>query len=197
MPRNFSYRGVALTDPRVVMRALIGILLAANLAAAIIAFKPFGGSADDLRRRQEALRDQLIRAQANLATAGRLAEKVQAARTQGDQFMARFIMDKRKAYSLVLEELNSAANQAGIKPSTAQLSAEAIEGSDTLQMLTVTAGFEGTYANLSKFVNLIDRSPRFLIIDSMIAAAPQGQGGKTVTVTLRIDAFINDAGADS
>jgi len=47
MPKDFK---AAIKDPRVVMRAIIGVLLAANLVAAILAFKPFGGSAEDLRR---------------------------------------------------------------------------------------------------------------------------------------------------
>jgi len=69
MPRNFNFewKGVTAKDPRVVMRAIIGLLLAANLVAAVIAFKPFGGSAEDLRRQTEMQRSQLARAQANLA----------------------------------------------------------------------------------------------------------------------------------
>jgi hypothetical protein len=65
MPRNFkfagklSWKGATMKDPRVVMRAIIGALLAVNLAAAVVAFKPFGGSADDLRREREALQGQL------------------------------------------------------------------------------------------------------------------------------------------
>ena len=41
------------------MRAVIGALLVANLAMAVVAFKPFGGSADDLREDQATLSAQL------------------------------------------------------------------------------------------------------------------------------------------
>ena len=57
-------------------------------------------------------------------------------------------------------------------------------------MLTTTVGFDGTYANLTKFVNLLDKSPRFLIIENMQAAAPQQQGGQALNVTLKIDTFV-------
>ena len=63
MPKSFDISGLKLKDPRVAMRALIGVLLAANLAAAVVAFKPFGGSAEDLRREQQMLTAQLTRAQ--------------------------------------------------------------------------------------------------------------------------------------
>ena len=41
MPKSFKIG--AIKDPRVVMRAIMGVLLAGNLATAVIAFHPFGG----------------------------------------------------------------------------------------------------------------------------------------------------------
>jgi type IV pilus assembly protein PilO len=205
MLRSFSvpWKGVTVKDPRVVMRAIIGLLLAANLAAAVIAFKPFGGSAEDLRRQTEMLRARLARAQANVATTKKLVDKVQAARAAGDQFMTKYVVERRAMASTVLEELNRLAADAQIKVGTETFSQEEIEGSDTISMLSISAGFEGSYASLAKLVNLLDRSPRFLIIENMVAAAPQGttgqagqaaagQGDKALNVTLRIDTFVRD-----
>ncbi|SPF34903.1 Fimbrial assembly family protein [Candidatus Sulfopaludibacter sp. SbA4] len=201
MPRNFNFewKGVTAKDPRVVMRAIIGLLLAANLVAAVIAFKPFGGSAEDLRRQTEMQRSQLARAQANLANTRKMVEKVQAARTQGDQFMTKYVQDRRTMASTILEEINQLATQAGIKAGQEAFSPELVEGSDTISMLSISVGFEGTYASLAKLVNLLDRSPRFLIVENMVASAPQsqtgqaaGQADKALNVTLRIDTFVRD-----
>ena len=196
MPRNFNlaarlkWKGVAIKEPRVAMRAIVGTLLAANLVAAVMAFKPFGGSADDLRREQQALRVQLTRLQARVATSKRLVEKVETARREGDQFLAKFVTDRRVVSSTIQEELNRAAKDAGIKALPATLDLEPIEGSDTLEMMTISAGYEGTYAALTKFVNLLDKSPRFLIIENM-QTAPQ-QGGQALTVTLKLDTFVRE-----
>ncbi len=38
-------------EPRVFLRAIIAVLLIANVAAAVVAFKPFGGGAEDLHQR--------------------------------------------------------------------------------------------------------------------------------------------------
>ena len=46
-------------------------------------------------------------------------------------------------------------------------------------MMTITGGYEGTYGDLVQFMNRLDRSPRFLIVDSM-NASPQ-QGSRTST----------------
>ena len=83
------------------------------------------------------------------------------------------------------------SGMAGVKPRDRSAELNAIEGSDTLQMMSITAGYEGSYANLEKFVNLLDKSPRFLIIESM-QAAPQ-QNGQVLTVTVKLDTFVKEA----
>ena len=68
------------------MRALVGVLLVANLVMAVIAFKPFGGSADDLRQDQARLSAQLRQLQANLEKSKQHVAKIEIARTEGDEF---------------------------------------------------------------------------------------------------------------
>lgn len=187
MPRNFR---VALRDPRVLVRALLGVLLAANLGAAVMAFKPFGGSADDLRRERGELQARLAQLQTHLAQTRKLASKVQSARTEGDNFLGRYVTDRRTMSSTIFEEMDRTAQQAGIKPRDRNVELSPIEGSDTLEMMSITAGYEGPYESLEKFVNLLDRSPRFLIIESLVAA-PQ-QGGQMLNVTLKLDTFVKE-----
>lgn len=188
MPRSFSR---ALRDPRVVFRAVIGVLLAANLAAAVMAFKPFGGSADDLRQHRAELQTQLTGLQARLDRTKQLAGKVDTARKQGDAFLGEYVTDRRTTNSTIFGELDRTAQDAGIKPKESTADLNPIEGSDTLEMMTVTASYEGTFANLQKFVNLLDKSPRFLIIESL-SATPQ-QGGQNLNVSVKLDTFVKEA----
>src|SRR3954449_7289382 len=110
MARNFNLRpALNVKDPRVLMRGVIGLLLVANLAAAVVAFKPFGGSADDLRREQQALTAQLTRAQQQLAASKRLTDKVEQARREGDTFLGKYFTDSQSTAAMVLTELNSTA----------------------------------------------------------------------------------------
>ncbi len=193
MRRNFKLPvTLDVKDPRVAMRGIIGVLLAANLVAAAIAFKPFGGSADDLRREQESLRAQVTRMQQQISTTRQLAGKVEKARTEGNLFLSKYFTETDATSAMILTELDTASKQAGIRMGQAQFNREAIEGSETLQMLTTNVGFEGNYGNLTKFVNLLDKSPRFMIIESLQAAAPQQQGGQALNVTLKIDTFVKE-----
>jgi Tfp pilus assembly protein PilO len=184
------------------MRVLIGVLLAANLVGAVVAFKPFGGSADDLRQDQARLSAQLRQSKANLEASKQIVEKIEIARSQGDEFLAKYIMELRSAPEIIVEELAKAATDAGIRPLPDSFAQEPVEGSDTLQRMTITGGFEGNYAGLTKLVNLLDKSPRFLIIDSMNLNAPQQQNGpqqsasQNLNVTLTVLTWVrDDAGA--
>jgi len=194
MIKNFEW--AKLKQPRVVVRAAIGLLLTANLAAAVLAFHPFGGSADDLRRRSAALGDQLQAAQARVAITHRLAEKVEGARRDGDQFLAQYVVDRRTASSALNAELFHMAQAAGVKAGQIAYEYEEIEGSDTLKMVNIQAAFSGSYQNLTKLVDLIDKSPRFLMIESIQAAAPQGKVA-AMDVQFKIHTFVRGAAEEA
>ncbi len=120
------------------MRALIGVLLAANLAMAVVAFKPFGGSADDLRREQVSLETQLAKLQLKVANSRKQVERVQTAREQGDQFLAKYFMNLRTTASQIDEELLKDAKDSGIRQLPTSYEHQPIEGSDSLEMSNVT-----------------------------------------------------------
>jgi Tfp pilus assembly protein PilO len=196
MRRNFSLAAGLSTlkwkDPRVAMRAVLGVLLLANLVVAAVALKPFGGGADDLRRDRNVLQQQLSQLQKQVDRSKQLMDKVETARTQGDRFLASYFTERRVVTSTIQSELVQIAKDAGITYQPTTWTLEPIEGSDTLAMMTINAGCQGTYAALSKFVNLVDKSPRFLIIESMVAS-PQ-QTGQVLNVTIKIDTFVKEQG---
>ena len=193
MPKSSNGRKspvAALRDPRVVMRAIIGLLLVANLVAAVFAFKPFGGSADDLRLEEGQLRSQLNALTSRVGKTKTLVSKVETARKEGDGFLEKYVTERRVLTSTVQEELNRMAKEAGGSYLPITMNGDPIEGSETLWMLTINAGYQGTYANLSKFVNLIDKSPLFLIIENM-QLTPQ-QTGQNLNVSLKLLTFYRD-----
>lgn len=179
-----------LKDPRVAARVVVGALLAANLVAALAAFHPWGGSAEDLRREEESLRGQVAAARARLERTRALVAKVERARAEGDEFLDRYVTDARVTASVLIAELNRTAKEAGIRQKEATFVMEPVEGSDTLSQMTISVGYEGTYKNLTKFVNLLDKSPRFLIIENMVAA-PQ-QSGPNLNVSFKLDTFVRE-----
>ena len=125
-----------------------------------------------------------------MATSKRLVEKVETARREGDQFLAKYVMDRRTMSSTIQEELNRTAKEAGIKAVPGHARPGADRGQRHAGDDDHLGGVEGSYADLTKFVNLLDKSPRFLIIENM-QTAPQ-QGGQALTVTLKLDTFVRE-----
>ncbi len=198
MPRSFKVpegllpgmSRLKVKDTRVLVRGVLSVLLLANVAAALIVFKPWGGSAEDLARRETDLRQQLTVAQARLAKTRALVAKAVRAQKEGDKFLAEYTTDRRTTFSTIAAELERASQEAGIKPRPASYELEPVEGSDTLYQMTITAAYEGTYANLTKFVNLLDKSPRFLIIESLMAAPQQSNAGDALSISIKLDTFV-------
>src|SRR4030088_588248 len=100
------------------------------------------------------------------------------------------MLNGRSTFSAVLGELNHDAEKVNLKAKDSQYTLEPIEGSDALGMISITANYEGEYPNLTKFINELDRSPRFLIIERL-QAAPQPVG-KVVNANFRLLAFVRD-----
>src|SRR6185503_788335 len=121
MPKSFSFVPAAapwrklslasMKDPRVSVRAALGTLLFLNIVAALILFKPWGGSADDLERQLASMRSQLPRQQAALVKTKALVQKVEKARVEGEQFMAKYMLNGRRTYSSIVAELDRAAER--------------------------------------------------------------------------------------
>ena len=175
-------------NPRALLCLGVGVLLAANAVASYFVFRPFGGSAQDLRRQAAELNSEIRQKQAFLKRTRALASKIELGRDEGDQFMGKYFLPRRSAYSMIVADLNDLAHQASVTPKESAFAVEPVEGSDTLLMMQVSANFEANYQDLVHFVNLLDKSDRLLVVESL-NATPQ-QGGKMLNVMVKLDTFV-------
>ncbi|MEO8050499.1 MAG: hypothetical protein ABI833_08810 [Acidobacteriota bacterium] len=186
MPRSFNGApGITLW-----WRVALGVLLLATIGAAWIVAYPPGGSAHELQRELALLQAQAAAKRTLLASTRQHVAAVELGRTEGDKFLNQYFLARRTAYSTLLSELVDAADRSKIKPKEHAYATDPIEGSDSLSMMSISANYEGTYANLMHFVHEIDRSPRLLIIEAL-NAAPQQTGG-TLNISMKIDTFVRD-----
>jgi len=193
MALDFDLRTIHWRDPRVIMRVILFTLLLANLVAFYFVMVPLGGSPEELDARVASLQQQVVVQRKNLERVRGLSGKMTAARREAEDFEARSFTDRRVAYSTLVGELARAAQETGIRVKEHALVNEEVEGTETLGMITVNANYEGTYGDLLQFVNRMDRSPRFIIIDSM-SATPQ-QGTNLLNVAMKMNIFVRQNGA--
>ncbi len=180
-------------NPRAFIRIGLGLLVAANLAAAYFVWRPIGGSAQELSQQALEMHSQIRQQQGVLDRTRILVSKIESGRGEGDHFMGNYFLARRPAYSIIVGELNDLASQAKVAPRDSVLALEPVEGSDTLDMLQISANFEGTYPDLIHFINLLDKSNRLLIIESL-NATPQQSGGR-LNVMLKLDTFVQEDGS--
>lgn len=194
MAKSFSFSLSRIRDPRFAVRAGLGVLLAANLIAAGLLKFPPGGSAEDLERQMASLQTQVASQRAALEQTRQHAMAVAQGREEGDKFIQQYFLPIRTAAGTLSGELLKAATAAKIKTKGVQFAPQPIEGSNTLQMVIITANYEGLYPDLLKFVHSIDQSPLLLIIESL-NAAPQ-EGSQTLSISMRMDAFVRGGEGD-
>jgi type IV pilus assembly protein PilO len=194
MPKNSSAvaqkAGGPGRDPKLIVRIVLGGLLAANLVAAALVLFPPGGSAEELQREATTLQAQISANQGLLERTRQHVAAVEKGRDSGEEFLSGYFLSSRTAASTLLSELSEAGSRSKIKKLEYANATEPIEGSDDLSMLSITVNFDGEYRDVLNFVHELDRSPRLLIIESL-SAAPQ-QGSKTLSVSMKIDAFIRE-----
>jgi hypothetical protein len=190
MPRSFN---PAANNPRALIRYGLGALALANLVALYFVIRPPGGSAQQLAAQALDLHLEIRQQQATLDRTRQLAGKITLGRGEGDKFMGSYILPRRTAYSTIMAELNDLAGQAKVSARDSAIALEAVDGSDTLDMMQISANFEGLYPDLIHFINLLDKSDRLLIIESL-NATPQ-QSGARISVTLKLDTFVREDGS--
>ena len=186
MPKNSSPRNSSNA-----IRVVLGALVAANLIAAGLVLFPPGGSADELQREMTTLQSQVAQNKARLERTREHVAAVEKGREEGDQFLASYFLERRTAYSTLYAEISEAAIKSKIKQREYSYSTDPIEGSDTLSMMSITANFDGSYADVLNFVHELDKSSRLLIVESL-NVAPQ-QGSNVLSVSMMIDTFVRDA----
>jgi len=178
-------------EPKTLVQAGLVVLLIANLVAAAFAFHLADDSPATLDAQLTASRAALNGAQQRLNKSKTLVQNMELSRNQGDKFLVSYMTPRKHTYSALDGELNKLAESAGMKVGDLNYSLpDPIEGSGDLETLTIQANFEGNYAQLVKFVNLLDRSPRFLLIDSL-QVAPQPKGD-ILNATVKMNAFVKD-----
>jgi len=198
MPKSFSLKfpargGGSIREPKAYLRVIVGVLAFANVVAAFLVFKPPGGSAEDLERELSANMKEQKQRKASIERLKVLASKSATARAQGDDFIDGYFLGRRTASSTMVSELLKAANEAKIKPKEHAFQYEPVEGSDDMSTMIVTGAYEGTYADLIHFIHRLDRSQRFLIMDSLSATPQTAQPGM-LSVSLKMITFVRDDG---
>jgi len=115
--------------------------LAANLIAVGLLLVPHraGHPKNSKRQYGASLRSQLHTQQRCLSERASTSAQFETGRGEGDQFLSEYFLPDRSAFQALLTELDSAASKNENRPREHAYSTEPVEGSDSLNMMTITA----------------------------------------------------------
>jgi len=193
MRRNFDWlvaRGGSRRGPRYWLQVTGALLALLNGMALFFYLDPPGGSRRELTRESLAVRNAIVATRVRAMKVRTAAAKVQLGNTESADFESKYFLAKRAAYAMVIAELQKMAKASGLQERDAVYTEEPIEGTTDLSILNSTANYEGSYANLMRFVYEVDQSPMLLILENL-QAAPQQKGGQIAT-SIHFQAIIED-----
>ena len=124
MPKNFNIWPP--NNPGVILRLAVVVLIVANLVAGYFVLWPYGGSPEELRQQAQDLRLQVRQRQGSLERSKKLVQKIEAGREEGDEFLSDYFLARRGAYTQILSELTTAANDAKRSPGSGWVSSQVI-----------------------------------------------------------------------
>jgi hypothetical protein len=169
-----------------------------SLAAAVVLFSPLVGSADSRNSELTRVANELRLKTRQVVPLRGIDTKIVEARGEiKDFYDARF----PEMESLVSESLGKVATEQDVKIDTAKYDSKADdrgEKSETkdaqavgLRRVQIEAAFSGSYPHMMRFVNELERSKTFFLVDSVNVG--EAQGGD-VKLQMKLEAFVK-AGA--
>lgn len=129
MPKSFKLPALdfaALTEPKVLVRAVLGVLFVANLLAAGFAFHWFDASPDALSQQLLNAQASQLTEQARLLRSRSLGANIARGKADGEKFIETSMTSRRRTYSTILGELTDTAKTAGIKSAAGTIALEPI-----------------------------------------------------------------------
>lgn len=194
MPRTFNrLKFKNESGPALWLRVGAVVLAVLNAAAVYLYVAPPGGSRSDLVNQEMEIRSSLRAHHVSAEHLKTVSAKVELGGEQTQRFATQYFLPRRTAFATIYGEMLRLSGAAGIHERDRNYSEEPIPGTDDLTLLTINGSYQGTYADLMKFLNQVDHSDQLLILDTL-TATPQQQGADLLNVTMRFLAVIKEDG---
>jgi Tfp pilus assembly protein PilO len=164
----------------------LGVLLAVNIAAAIVLLTPIAGSGATRRAEFDAVRRQLKQKMQIVIPPDQVQSRVDQARTQIDAFYKDRLAGGASALSA---ELGRLAAGSGVRLNSAHY-LELDSDLPGLVHVRVDATITGDYVAAVRFINAVERDKMFFIVNQVNLGEQQGG---TVRLAVGVETYVKGA----
>ena len=168
----------------------LGLLAAFNVIFYFLAVYPLDAREEQRQAFITGLQQQAAAKTAEVEKLRLIAGKVEQARSEGDSLLQTITLERNTTFSKLVAELVTAASESRVETRESNFDLQPVEGAEQYGAITITANFRGEYANLVQFLNRLDKSEQFLIIESL-GATPRSDSTE-LQITMKIDTFVRD-----
>lgn len=164
--------------------ALIAVV-ALDLILAVVGVRlHVAASQAQLTRRVELLRAEKKRVEANLTETETIRQKLPQIERDCDRFLAEDLLSSSTGYSDVVADLGAIAKQSGFRASGIRFQQKDLPKRGVTEV-AVAAVIEGDYPGLVRFINGLERSKNFYLLDSLALASGLSGSNIRLNVSLR------------
>ena len=171
---------------------LLVVLAIGNLLVYLLLVRPAGEREQVRRQAFDELRTGIEQRRQTIARLSGIASNTgEAAREANDFYQQRFL-PRDTGFSTIMEEVDKLARANTVRKGTVGYSLGEVAGRPDLNQVEISTIVEGDYGNVMRFINSVERSPMFLIIDTVTvssSAATPGQP-RLVRLTVRLVTFF-------
>ncbi|HWP85730.1 MAG TPA: type 4a pilus biogenesis protein PilO [Terriglobia bacterium] len=158
------------------LRTVLAILAAVNVALLALLLRAPGRSEAQRREELARLQTQLQEAQSRVQRLRLIQQKVRDATRNEQEFAAANFLPRSSAFSQMLADLERLAAESRLSPGDVayRLNEEANQLGWVNVNVSLTVG--GSYSDLVRFLNRLEQSKLFWIVEGMAVSGKQGQG---------------------
>jgi hypothetical protein len=156
------------------VQVALAILLAIDAGLAIERWRMgVAASQQELQLRAVQLRTEVAALRANLDRAKQVRQEIPVIAGECNQFYDRQLLGPSQGYAALVANLGNIAQKAGLVTSGVRFN-QRKAGTHGVVQVDATAVIEGSYSGLIRFINGLERSKNFYVLDSLDLASSTG-----------------------
>ena len=167
-----------------VIRWALGALLVLDVALVVVNWRASVSDPKALRQQRSALEMQRKWLDADVSRAKAIKGSLPEIQTQCDKFYTDAFQQASSGYSSVVADVGAIAKQAGLQSSAVTFRQKEIANRGITEV-ELAATVEGDYASLVRFLNGLERSRNFYVLDSLSLASSAGSSSLKLNLQLR------------
>lgn len=162
---------------------LIG-LIALDVALLVVNWQVASAAPSSQQAQLERLREQHALLGADVRRAADIRQRLPEIERQLDRFRGEQLLEPGVGYSTVVEDLTRIAAKSGLRIGGVTYKQRELEKRNVTELEVATA-VEGDYSSLVRFINGLERTERFYLLDGLSLAANPAGGGIKLNLQLR------------